>query len=227
MCNLELTDDRKVKFKHFCNHSCKAKHEWKSGSKDVVSGKVSTWNLKRYIESPQLKFSITKNMNAHVRKYGLPSLKGRVSPMKGRTKETDGACRRCSERMKKNNPMKNPETVKKVSDSMKKLYRAHPEKHPNRIIAAKMKRLNRKYVSKGQLHLYYTIKDMFPEEHIVLEHPIKTKGSVRFADVAIPLYKLDWEYDGAYWHNKEKDAIRDAELKSLGWTTIRIPESAS
>lgn len=46
-------------------------------------------------------------------------------------------------------------------------------------------------------------------------------------DFCIPDRQLVIEADGEYWHAqvKERDARRDEELKSLGWTVIRLTES--
>ena len=46
-------------------------------------------------------------------------------------------------------------------------------------------------------------------------------------DFCIPDRRIIIEADGEYWHAqvKERDARRDEELKSLGWTVIRLSES--
>lgn len=49
-------------------------------------------------------------------------------------------------------------------------------------------------------------------------------------DLAFPDRKWAIELDGSYWHGREdiaaKDAVRDAALASLGWSTYRIVMSA-
>jgi hypothetical protein len=102
----------------------------------------------------------------------------------------------------------------KHSGQFKKGHVSHncfnPEKHPNRIMAQKG------FVSRPQLLL----ADMVRRAHgqCEIEYTIKTKRSWRFADVAIPELKLDFEYDGKEWHlDPEKDQKRDRELNDVGW----------
>jgi very-short-patch-repair endonuclease len=44
------------------------------------------------------------------------------------------------------------------------------------------------------------------------------------ADFALLEHNIIIECDGEYWHNKEKDSKRDADLKILGYETIRFSE---
>lgn len=77
------------------------------------------------------------------------------------------------------------------------------------------------FISKPQLELYNLIKQKYPEAE--LEYPIRTKHSVRFADIGIPSLKLDIEYDGIFWHtNKQLDDLRDKHLAEVSWKTIRF-----
>lgn len=43
-----------------------------------------------------------------------------------------------------------------------------------------------------------------------------------FVDFGNPLLKIAIECDGQYWHDKEKDSVRDAEMNSIGWTVYRF-----
>lgn len=52
----------------------------------------------------------------------------------------------------------------------------------------------------------------------VMEYPVLNY----FIDFADPYMKVGIEADGKEWHNKEKDKIRDAELKKIGWKIFRI-----
>lgn len=62
-------------------------------------------------------------------------------------------------------------------------------------------------------------------KRIKAQQPFTINGKVYFADICIKSKKLIIEVDGGY-HNteeqKQKDAIRDAAFKSIGYTTIRI-----
>ena len=95
----------------------------------------------------------------------------------------------------------------KKADEEKRLRMLH---HPTRV-------------SKAQNELYIFIKQLFPEA--ILEYPIKTERSYRFADIAIPSLKIDIEYDGYYGihgHSIENNKKRDTELVNLGWITFRV-----
>lgn len=101
---------------------------------------------------------------------------------------------------------------------VKELYLKYPERHPNFILAKQGK------ISKPQIELFNKLKQEFPDAE--LNYPIITKQRTRFADVGIPSLKIDYEYDGSYWHqNKEKDRIRDEEIKEVGWKIIRIGDA--
>lgn len=60
--------------------------------------------------------------------------------------------------------------------------------------------------------------DFLISKSIIFEHQ-KQIGKY-FVDFCID--KTIIEIDGAHWHNKEKDAIRDNELSLLGYTVYRI-----
>ena len=79
----------------------------------------------------------------------------------------------------------------------------------------------RKHLSRNQKCLYSEIKKLFSPYEIEIEYPITTNRCMRYADVAVPRLKLDFELDESA-HNYFNDKIRDQELKQLGWTTIRI-----
>lgn len=44
-----------------------------------------------------------------------------------------------------------------------------------------------------------------------------------FVDFAIVHKRIAIECDGAAYHDAKKDAIRDAELRRMGWHVVRIP----
>jgi very-short-patch-repair endonuclease len=44
----------------------------------------------------------------------------------------------------------------------------------------------------------------------------------RFVDFGDPVKKIAIEADGAAWHDRARDAVRDAELLAAGWWTYRI-----
>ena len=38
----------------------------------------------------------------------------------------------------------------------------------------------------------------------------------------MPELKVDFEYDGEYWHDKLKDFFRDEALMEKGWAIVRM-----
>jgi hypothetical protein len=74
-------------------------------------------------------------------------------------------------------------------------------------------------VSGRQIKLFNKIKSIFPQAEF--EYEIFNKS----LDIAIPEWKIDIEYDGSIWHNrditKESDKKRDALLNENGWKVIR------
>ncbi|RLF56234.1 MAG: hypothetical protein DRN27_09800 [Thermoplasmata archaeon] len=128
------------------------------------------------------------------------------------------------------NPLKDPESAKKVSESMK--GRKSPLKGKTYVeILGERKALERKLelkksgaygcsitprISAPQLQLFELVKKKYPTA--VLEYPVLDYC----LDIAVPELKLCFEYDGSYWHDIEKDAIRDHILESYGWTIKRF-----
>ena len=226
-CNKEIEiKEQKFKFKHFCNHSCKAKHEWRYG-KDI-SKKISNWNKKRYIDDPELKNRITKKANKKVRelydtdKANCGFKVGHSTWNKGLNKNNSPIVAELSNnRFGIGNPMHkskhNNEFWKKISVAKQKYYTDNPEKHPNVIMARKG------FVSKPQMEMYLTIKEYFPSA--VLEHPVKTREGVKLIDVAVVNKKLAFEFDGSYWHqDKQADTTREEAIVNEGWVVIRFNE---
>lgn len=83
-------------------------------------------------------------------------------------------------------------------------------------------------ISRGQALLFEKVKSIFPGAQI--EYPVNAPGKKYYLDVAVPELKLNFEYDGFYWHSFpeaiERDRIRDEYLKSLGWKVFRYSFSA-
>lgn len=76
-------------------------------------------------------------------------------------------------------------------------------------------------ISKPQLQLYNIVKKYYANAE--LEYYIcKGDGKYIWLDIAIPDKKINIEYDGLYWHNKELDKERDRFLQQQGWKVYRI-----
>ena len=116
-------------------------------------------------------------------------------------------------RMMLDNPMSDPETVKRASISMKKFFLEHPEKHPNVIMSKKG------FISSLEKKMKSILEEM--KQDFVHQFPIDRY----FADFVLPKYKIVIEVDGNYWHqDKLKDDQRQKEIESLGWMVIRFDE---
>lgn len=139
----------------------------------------------------------------------LAGLENGRTYFKGRTKENDPSVARRAQKLSQlYKGRKNPQR----SEWCKKYYEEHPEKHPNFIMA-----------SKGyETSIERIMRQALESENIEFEaqYPVKRY----FIDFAIPSRNLAIEVDGAYWHDKERDAQRDAILTANGWRVLRFSE---
>ncbi len=137
---------------------------------------------------------------------------------------------RQSEWMKENSPMKRSEIAAKISGKNHYSYGMANKDHPNfgrkRPDASKYM-LNggaahalsfAKNPSKPQVELYNLVKLFYP--NAVLNH----LSLNRLIDIAIPKEFIAIEYDCWYWHDEEKDKIRQKELENIGWKFLRYKD---
>lgn len=91
----------------------------------------------------------------------------------------------------------------------------------NRVTEASM-RIRTMRVSKIELVFRDIIQKYFP--NAVGSYIITSSyGFNWLVDVALPERKIAFEYDGIYWHTKEKDEKKDTDLNKQGWQVIRFP----
>ena len=105
-----------------------------------------------------------------------------------------------------------PERRKLQSEAKKKLYKEHPEKHPNRKLAN-----NRQQMSYPEKLVY----DWLTTQSIEFIH--QRKIDKYYVDFNIG--SLCIEVDGKYFHNKESDIKRDKIITDLGFTIRRVSAS--
>lgn len=105
-----------------------------------------------------------------------------------------------------------PELRKRQSEAKKKLYKEHPEKHPNRKLAN-----NRQQMSYPEKLVY----DWLTTQSIEFIH--QRKIDKYYVDFNIG--SLCIEVDGKYFHNKESDIKRDKIITDLGFTIRRVSAS--
>lgn len=101
------------------------------------------------------------------------------------------------------------ERRKAKSEWRKKLHQEHPEMHPNRKLAG-----NRSKMSYPEKIAY----DWLQQNKVQFEHQKKIGNY--YPDFVVG--NLIIEIDGEYWHNPEKDKIKDDFFISLGYNIYRI-----
>ena len=97
-------------------------------------------------------------------------------------------------------------------------------------------RLRRYYAEHPEKHVCYLVGQKGHETGI--ERAMRmalTDAGIAFApqyhigrywvDFAIPSHHLAVEVDGAYWHDAERDAVRDSNLTAMGWSVVRFSEA--
>lgn len=123
--------------------------------------------------------------------------------------------KRLSERMKKNNPMRNPEIREKTINALKK-NGAHP-----RVLGG-----NGRGLTTGQkILLKWLGRGWWPELVIPTELNAKDVPTNYKVDIANVWYGIAIEIDGGSHRGeigRAEDARKDAFLKSKGWSVLRF-----
>ncbi|HYM39539.1 MAG TPA: AmmeMemoRadiSam system radical SAM enzyme [Thermoplasmata archaeon] len=134
-----------------------------------------------------------------------------------------------SERMKRVNPMSNPETARRALASSKTRFLHDPSHGWHRNIE-RLRVWQHRHPSKSQERLYEILTELgidFEKEYRICPE-VRLENSKKFyiADAALPGQRLDIEVDG-YWHARsddvrKSDRVRDATLEENGWRVLRI-----
>ena len=111
-----------------------------------------------------------------------------------------------------------PERRKMQAELKKKLYKEHPEKHPNRKVAN-----NRGKMTYPERVAY----DWLVRRGIEFKHQyhFATDKFNRYVDFFFESKNLFIEVDGKYWHDPEVDYLKDIDAQNHGIKTIRISAS--
>ena len=129
--------------------------------------------------------------------------------------KTDARVARYAESLSKSMKGKVSNTIwtdemrKAKSDWRKKLHKDNPETHPNRRLAGNKKKMT--YPEK-------VAADWLDKNNIKYEH--NKRISRYYPDFTID--NIIIEIDGEYWHDEEKDRVRDKNLSDLGYIVHRI-----
>lgn len=153
-------------------------------------------NLARAYNDTELLNTLTRNCKK-AQSVGGKKKKGKKSPLKGKTyEEIFGDKEKAKAR-------------KKVTSSWMKT-----SKNIRRFCTKP---------SKPQIALFKKIKKKYTNYLVELEYPVViNKTKTIWLDIAVPELKLNYELDGAYWHqDKDKDDKRDQLLINLGWKIER------
>ena len=98
---------------------------------------------------------------------------------------------------------------KAKSEWRKQLHKDNPEAHPNRRLAGNRSKMS--YPEQVAFDYLTRTGVQFEHQKCVLKY---------FPDFVLGGVII--EIDGSYWHDKEKDALRDQELKDAGYIVHRI-----
>lgn len=108
------------------------------------------------------------------------------------------------------------ERRKKKSEWRKKLHEENPESHPNRRLAK----------NKGKWTKPERLAAEWLNSHNI-DYEFNKKIDIYYPDFAITGTNILIEIDGEYWHDKDKDAVRDTRLLNLGYTVYRIDSQSN
>ena len=241
------TQERKQKLKKFHKkfwneknrkiHSKKCKESWKN---DIVRREKLSSNMIK--NNPMRKEEIRRKQSESMKKAfasgKLDWLKEKLSKAGAENlknyNKTQKQRKRVSERMKKNNPMKQTEIAKKMGDTMKKKYKSGEitptwlgKKRPNIANNFKYKYNPRAITPRAeilpqtQLLLYECLNELnIPFIH---ECPIHLKDGIILVDALLPENNVVVEIDDIYHtKTKTKDKIRDDEIRTFGLQVLRI-----
>jgi ribosomal protein S27E len=176
--------------------------------------------------SDQLK---EKTINTIKEKYGVDNIMKSNPGKKGYIKT-------CNKKYNVDNTVHLPEIAEKISKTKKEYFKTHDHHHKGKTYeeimgqpraAERIEELRvsgaigqslTPFISAPQLKLFELVKQIYPEA--IMEYPI----DIFCIDIAIEDLRIAIEYDGSYWHDKERDDYRDYVLKEKGWSTIRFED---
>jgi SPP1 gp7 family putative phage head morphogenesis protein len=210
-------------FRKYCSFSCRSKEmvpgTWTDERRKSVSIKNSESNLRQYESGLRDAKKGTAAANIKTRQMVADG----IHPFQRNDVKENSKKRRHSEKWKTSihqymttrNPSYNPEFVEKQRKSREATMLAHPELHPNVIMAQKgfMSSLEKKM----QLVL----------DNLGIDYIRQCPIGRYFADFAIPDLMIVIEVDGIFWHKdtKDKDLRRQKILEKMGWQVVRYDDN--
>ncbi len=210
-------------FRKYCSRTCLSlditDKQWANPMhRKNISKKASIQLKKEYANGKRNKNTITNAANKKVRqmikdgvygKWMVPTFFDKIK----KVTNTVEMRKMSSERMKKNNPMQDPVTRKKATDSLNRLYQEHPEKRLNTRMAKYRKSGKKTWIEKRMMESLDKLNIEYVFQYPILRYNV---------DFAIPNLKIVIECDGEYWHrDKVKDKIRQQNIENEGWLVLR------
>ncbi len=183
-------------------------------------------NDKKYIEILS-KQKIGKKRNDMV---------GDLNPAKDKNVRTKISKKKIEEWNKENSVYKTEKYKNKKMNSMKNMFKGKTyEEMYGKEVSDKLKKIRSDQlkngqaikmcikagsnkISKPQKELYDKIRKIYDD--VLLEYRVSNYS----IDIAIPSLFIGIEYDCSYWHNSDKDKIRDNKLLQEGWKIIRFKD---
>lgn len=208
-------------FRTYCSHTCLSldvtEKQWANPEhRKNMSEKTSAQLKREYNSGVRNGNDITKAANEKTRLMVLEGTHpfqqpGAIAKMIVNT-HTPELNKRHSERMKKNNPMKDPMIVLKAQEAIQRHLLENPEKRINARMAKYRKSGNKTWIEERMGLLL----DKLGVEY-VFQYPILRYN----VDFAIPELMIAIECDGEQWHqDKEKEQIRQERIEHEGWTVL-------
>lgn len=207
---------------------------WKE-AKDLVSGDLilKAWNQNAKIWK-QSRASTIAQAKFHCRRCGSEIMglddwnrhRGKCYTEGLKSEEELESIR---QRMRKNNPMKDPLIKRRMLETQKRDFLTDPN-HGWRRNTVRIRRWLHQHPSTTQKQLYSLLDDLGAgyrkEYRIIPERRQNGSRSVYLADAAVPSGKLDIEVDGWWHYNSDQvlrsDRIRDRTLALNGWKVLRL-----
>jgi very-short-patch-repair endonuclease len=201
-----------------CGRSHTAKDQWaNTDMREVIASKISTSMKEQYESGERSKERSPEHLkvliDAGTKALKSPEVQAKnwIYKPKEETAEIRDAIRMGTAKWRKENPDLWDKARARMSTSRIELHEAHPELHPNYIMAQKgfessLERMMREELENRDITFSV-------QEHI----------DKYWVDFVIPDHKIAIECDGEYWHQDiTKDANRDDVIKSYGWDVLHF-----
>lgn len=209
-------------FKKYCSHSCLSKdvtdRQWANPEhRENISKKTSLQLKREYAMGIRDGDKITRKAHKRIREIVKEGTFHLCSPrMRERIRQTTNLpkhCKASSERMKKKNPMWDPEIRQRTTESFRRTLRLHPEKRVNARMAKYRKSGKKTWIEQRMSLLLDKMGVDYVFQYPILRYDV---------DFAIPALRIVIECDGAHWHkDKDKDARRQRRIEKEGWFVLR------